>query len=94
MYNNWHIPQHLDTPPRILMLSLSEALVLLAGVVIGALTTFIITSIIISLGVFAAMRRFKDYMEQFSGFQAYLYWFTPYKPHQNLPASYLRYWKG
>lgn len=91
---SWYIPQHLDTPPRILMFTIPEGLVMLICFFAGTATSYTLLTVPFGFGIVLMMRRFAEIMDRFSGFQAYMYWFVSYRPAQWFQPSYIRFWKG
>ena len=90
----WRIPQNLDNPPRILMFSFPEGVVIIILLFVGALLGLAFVTVPVSFFLVFMMRRFAELMESFSGFQAYIYWFTSYRPAPWFRHSYIRFWKG
>lgn len=90
----WNIPQHLDNPPRILMFTVPEGVVVIISLFVGAATGLAFVIVPFGLLLVFMMRQFAELMDRFSGFQAYIYWFVFYRPSPGFKPSYIRFWKG
>jgi len=89
----FYIPKHLDDPPRFLLWTMDEAIILLAPFMLGILFSHILIGIVIGLCMLFAIKKLKGIEGQNILFNM-VYWYLPIYHLKRTPPSCVREFIG
>jgi len=89
----YYVPRHLDDPPKFLLWSLDEAMVLLVPFIIGVLLSQVVIGMVLGVLSMLMVRRLKS-KEGSNILFSLLYWHFPINRFSHTPPSYIRTYIG
>jgi len=89
----YYIPKHLDDPPRFLLWTMDEAIVLMAPFMLGIIFSHVLLALMVGASLLLGMKKIKGNEGPNFLFNV-MYWYLPLRHFKRTPPSFIREFVG